>query len=273
MKNIEMMIIPCGHIENDAAWTFAGYNFATLSNKNCPSTWMKFPIFCVLVKHPDIGYILYDLGPGLGDDTTRRTPQMNDRYPLFIKRDEFIDENLKRLGLSVNDISAIVLSHTHWDHFGGIGFFSGTPAADHVYVPIKDFQAGLAETHSNPEGLSAAYVKQNYETPGITYTFLDEDMELAPGLKIIMLEGHTPALAALLVQTDSKNYLFATDAVYTRENYGPPIIQPGLVYDTLGTVRAVNKLRKIEKEYDAQLIFPHDSSDFATLNPAPYIYR
>ncbi len=272
MYNITLSFIPCGYIENDAAWTFAGFQFATLSDKNRERNWMRFPIFCTLIHHPEIGYILYDVGPGLGDESDRRTPQMNDRYPLFIERQDFIDEGLKRAGITVDDIAMIILSHTHWDHYGGIGFFSGTQAAERVLVPKLDFQAGLCETHANPDGLSAAYVKDNYETPGINYSLIDEDMEIAPGIQIIMLEGHTPALAGLLVETNDRNFLFTADSVYTRYNYGPPIVQPGLVYDTLGVERSINKLRKIEKQYNAELIFPHDMEMFNSLEKCPFFY-
>lgn len=273
MKNIEFTILYCGHVENDTAWNFACQDVATLSEQDKKRQWGKFPSYCVLIRHPDIGYLLYDTGPGIGDDTDRRPKDINERFPLFIKREEFVDERLRQLGLTVNDISTIIISHTHWDHYGGITFFTGTPAAANVYVPRRDFEAGLAETHSNPEGISTAYHKLNYETPGIRYHFIDGDFSLADGINIYLMAGHTPGVASLLVQTDGGNYLFPSDTVYSRKNYGPPLMFAGLVYDTLGVVKATDKIRRLENEYDATIIFPHDMEQLQNFQWAPYWYK
>ena len=52
------------------------------------------------------------------------------------------------------------------------------------------------------DSISTAYVKADFETPGITYTFMEEDFIFAPGIRVIIRQGHTPAVASLLVEGD-----------------------------------------------------------------------
>lgn len=272
MKGIRFALLYCGYVENDMAWNYAGYNFGTSSDRNKPREFGKFPSYCVLIEHPEAGRILYDVGPGLGDDTTRRPADIIERFPLIITREQYVDKGLEKLGLSVDDIDMIVLSHTHWDHMGGLEFFVGTKAAQNVLVPFPDFQHGLAETHQNPEGRSTAYVKKNYEIPGITYTFVENDLKLASGLELYLMNGHTPGVLSLLIETEHDKWLFTSDVVYSKRNYGPPVELPGLVYDTLGQIKSTERLRRIANECGAHVIFPHDMEQLESMELAPHFY-
>lgn len=273
VKNLKFSIILCGHCENDVAWNSACQNTATYHDQGKKRDWASYPTFCILIDHPEKGLILYDVGPGLGDEAGRRGEAMSENFPLFIEREEFVDEQLRRAGYELNDISTIILSHTHWDHYGGIGFFTGTKAADNVYVPRRDFEFGLAETHARADGESTAYVKEDFETPGINYTFMDKDFLFAEGMEIIIRQGHTPAVASLLLECEDHVYLFTNDTVSSALNYGPPLIHSGIVYDTLGVVETVEEFREIERRRKAKLIFSHDMEQMNRLEKLPYWYQ
>jgi len=274
VKGLEFAILPHGHGENDAASNFSGYHFGDVNDKYRQRVWMSFPFFSVLIKHPTEGYIMFDTGPAVGDDGDRLPKEKNIVNPLIIKREEFLDERLKQLGLSVNDISTIILSHCHWDHMGGISFFAGTKAIKNVIAPAKDFAAGLVATHRTAIGYSEpAYYKVNFEIEGVEYKLINDDMELAPGIDLVVLEGHTPAIIGVMLHLESGLYIFPSDAVGSKLNYGPPIVQSGIVYDTLGVIRTTERLYRLEKQYHATVIFPHDPWQFETLKTAPYFYK
>lgn len=274
MKGLEFTILSHGFIENDYAWNVAVPNPARQSNRSPEPVWVHVPSYSVLVKHPTAGYILFDTGSYLGDESTRRPAAMNDLFPLYIERKEFLDERLKQLGLTVDDISLVIVSHMHWDHSGGLNFFAGKKSAQRVLAGRKDFSYGLVETHrSSKVDDSCVYLKENYEVPGLDFELIDEDEELYEGIELILLEGHTPAVLGMVLHLESGTVIFPSDAVDSTDNYGPPEHAPGIVYDTLGFRRAVKKLRGLEKKYQAKLIFPHDPEQFQKLRLAPYFYK
>lgn len=273
--SIKFAILSHGRIENDLAWNVAVPFPASKNNKQPKAEWISVPSFSVLFQHPDIGYVLYDTGSCPGDEADRRPKDAQEFFPFYAKREEFLDRRLEALGLTPNDISIVVVSHMHWDHSGGLSFFANTRAGQNIYVHKKDFMYGLEETHRDCDVPIAGggYFRKNFEFEGLKYNLVEDDQNLAEGLHLVTLEGHTPGILGLVAELESQTYIFPSDAVYTSKNYGPPAVFPGIIYDTLGFQRSVTKLNLLEKKYDAKLIFPHDPEQFAQLKQAPYFYE
>ncbi|MCL2322320.1 MAG: N-acyl homoserine lactonase family protein [Oscillospiraceae bacterium] len=274
MSKIRFSILPHGHIENDLAWNIAVPNPASKSNKNSSAQWISVPSFSVLIEHSELGYLLYDTGSCPGDERERLPPYTREFFPLFADRKDFLDKKLEELHLKPSSLSAVIVSHMHWDHSGGLKFFEGTKAGENVYVHKKDFMYGLCVTHQSPEVFAGGgYFKDNFEFNSLSFRFVEEDENFADGIDIVTLEGHSPGLLGLVVETLSGVYIFPSDSVYTSRNYGPPECFPGIIYDTLGFTRSIAKLRRLEKKYNAQIIFPHDPEQFSTLKKSPYFYE
>ena len=271
---LSFTILPHGYIENDLAWNVAVPFPASIDNKNPKSAWVSVPSFSVLFKHSDAGYVLFDTGSCPGDEAGRLPEYPGRFFPYFAKRDEFLDKRLESLGLKPDDISTVIVSHMHWDHSGGLVFFKNTEAGKRVYIHKDDFSYGLTVTHQSQETFAGGgYFRQNFEFEGLTFNLIEEDETLAEGLEIVTLEGHTPGILGLVAHLESGVYIFPSDAVYTTRNYGPPEATPGIIYDTLGFRRSIAKLRRLEKKYNASLIFPHDGDQFKTLKCCPYFYE
>lgn len=47
-----------------------------------------------------------------------------------------------------------------------------------------------------------------------------------------------------------------------QESYGPPIKPPGIIYDSLGYAKTVERIRRIAKETNSQVWFGHDAEQF-----------
>ena len=273
MKNIEFTILSHGYSFTDPGYVVAGYNFGDKNEPKREREWLKFPCFSVLIKHPSAGLILYDLGPAIGVDKDR-APEINISNPFYIKREEFIDKKLEALGLSVKDIDAILISHCHWDHIGGLMFFSGTKAGRNVYLPKKDFISGLVATHISSKGFSGPpYYKAHFENEEIDFSLIDQDVELFPGIEVFLLRGHSPSVMGIILHLESKTFIFPGDTVNSTLNYGPPMRHPGMAEDTFGITQSTKKLYEMQKKYNAKLIFPHDAWEFDKIKLAPYFYK
>ncbi|MEA4853017.1 MAG: N-acyl homoserine lactonase family protein [Christensenella sp.] len=277
MKGLEFAIIRYGYISNDLAWNVALPDPASKSCKDKKAIYGKFPCSMVLIKHPEEGYILYDVGeyPAEKPGDVKRPDYWEEYFALEAKREDYIDEQLKKIGLTPDDISAIIISHMHCDHANGLKFFSGTKAGQNVYVSRRDFEQGCLATFGEPDEAKtkSAYWRSIMTTPGITYHFIEEDTELFPGIHLFLLEGHTPGVLGMMLTLEGGNYFFPSDACGSRLNYGPPAKLPGIIYDSLGFERCIKKIRKLERDYDAKLIFSHDLKEDETYTHFPEFYK
>lgn len=263
MKGLEFAIIPGGCEHNDAAWNFAGYGFATQDKKTRDEAWMTFPLPCYVIHHPTAGYIMFDVGCGLREEIDRRPAEHRNINPVTINREDYVDESLKRMGLSVDEVSAIILSHCHWDHVGGLEFFHGTKAIQNIYVSEQEFARALVHSHKTSKGyIDSLYYRWNMDVPDAEYHFVEEEGELFPGVEVLMMEGHSPCMLVLLLHCEEKNYIIPSDAV-TAACCLDGRYEPGTIYDSLGYHRTVERLKKLQKKYQAEIIFQHDPESFS----------
>ena len=270
MKGLEFALVPNGWGQNDAAWNFAGYGFAMADKKLREEAWMTFPLQFVVIKHPGAGYILYDVGCGPGEEVDRRPEEHRNLNPVLISREEYVDERLKQLGISINDISAIILSHCHWDHMGGLEFFKGTKALKNIYVSDKEFSFALSACNKSSKGYSdCLYYKKNF-VEGADYHLIGGDIELFPSVELIMLEGHSSCVMGLVLHLESGSYIFPSDAVTADVCYKGTYL-PGVIYDSLGFERTRKRLKKLEEQYDAKIIFHHDPWSFPNYKKMEWI--
>ena len=276
MKGLEFAIIRYGSIWNDPAFNAAVINPATASIPKTENIFSEFPASFVLIKHPSEGYILYDVGDyPEGEDGQDRPLYWKEYFKPDMKRENYVDQILPRYGVELEEISCIILSHMHYDHAGGIKFFKGLPAAQRVYVPKDDFMYAClsALTQDDEPNTTSPYWRSIVTAPGISYQLLEEDVELFPGVHLFLLPGHTPAVAAMLLELENGNYLFMSDACSSQLNYGPPSRPTSLMYDSLGYEKSIKRLRALEKQYNAHLIFSHDMEATRQYRHFPYFYK
>lgn len=277
VKGLEFAVVRYGYIENDLAWNVALPNPATRSNRDPKPIYEKFPASYVFIKHPDVGNILYDVGEYPPEEDGAPFPEfLADNFPVIMERDDYIDRFLQRNGIAMDDIEAIILSHMHFDHANGLKFFSGTKPGQNIYVGRDDFMQAAATTLAadNEATLRSAYRRSILTIPGLKYTFLDDDeIEIFPGITLFKLGGHTSGVYAMLLELEGGNYLLPSDACGSSTNYGPPAIAPSIIYDSLGFERCIRTLYKIERKYDAKIIFSHDHLLDNTYRYFPDFYR
>ena len=273
MSGIQFTIFSHGFIEHDEAFSYAILNPGTVENKHPIAVWERLPMISVLIKHPEAGNILYDTGICPGDEGPRRSKRNKELFLLDVTKEDYLDARLASVGLTPDDIDILVLSHSHWDHNGGLKFFSHTKAGQNIIVYEKDYVMGLKETHEIYKKESAAYIKENFEFEGLSYNLIEGDQTLVDGIEMIELPGHSPAVLGLVIHLDSGTVIFPSDAVYSARNYGPPTIPPGIIYDTLSYERSIKKLRAIQKKYNAKIFYPHDPEQFNEFKLAPYFYK
>lgn len=271
MKGLKFAILKLGEVENDEALNLAGLSFGTVDCPNRRAKWLRLCSCAILVDHPTEGYILFDTGNYAGNTEDRLPPGLKELGAYYIDREDLVDRQLQKMGLQTSDISKIIMSHGHYDHMGGLGFFSGTKAGKNVYISRTELENGLLQSHRNAEGYASAYFRGDFEFPDIQFHIAEEGT-FAEGIELIHLPGHTKGTLGMVLHCEERTYVFPSDAIYTARNFGPPAILPGLIDDTRGFWQSIDKVKKLKEKYDAVIVYPHDLDQLNQMKTAPYFY-
>lgn len=215
---------------------------------------IKSPAVALLIQHPTLGNILYDTG-NCHEHQKLYTPEMKHNYPVV--ECISVKEVLAAKGLTPDDIDRIIISHLHFDHAAGLKDFVGTKAIEKVMVSEADLkEAWFSVTTGN----GGAYIRELFDVEGIRFDPVSEDTWLADDLGLFVQKSHTPGVIGLILKTEHSGTILTTsDTVYSRESYDLGLPPGGTInkttdefFDNLARIKAM------EKEYDAELLFGHD---------------
>ena len=274
MASMKMYIQSHGHFENDAALNLSMANIATVDNKNPQTEWVTdVPSITVLIEHPKKGWILYDTTSHPKNLEGHWPERLCQLCPHYMEPEDSLAARLSQLGLTPADIDILLLSHLHIDHAGGLFLFQNTQAGKNVYVHENELREALLLTHVTTERNVGAYVADDFDLPNIGFHTVREDFELAEGVDVITLEGDAFGILGLVVHLENSGvFIFPSDAVKAKINYGPPPRLPGMLYDSGGFFRSVEKIRQLEEKHQALVVFGHDGNVLKQYRLSPEYY-
>lgn len=258
--SMKLYILDNGWMEGDENWIVTLKNYATKDKKNVQSVWRKFPVYSVLLDTPN-GKILYDTG---------HSPDEHDksnRFPYYYTEEQRMINQLALANTKPDEISKVVMSHLHDDHCGNLKMFAN---AD-IYISKDEYNyvKNARENNRQPKG---AYKLFDFDYPNIH--LVDEDLELIDNVRLISLPGHSCGLLGLIINLEKDGtIIFPMDAVDTKDNYGPPVIPTGGVYNNEMYYDSIEKVRKLQEQYNAKVFFSHDIEQYQLMKKAPEYYE
>ncbi|MEM9351202.1 MAG: N-acyl homoserine lactonase family protein [Pseudomonadota bacterium] len=127
-------------------------------------------------------------------------------------------EALKPLGISAEAVNEVIVTHLHYDHAGGLHLFPN--AKLHLQAAEMAYATGPCMCHGTLRGPFTAdhiceAVKRLYSGRVI---FHDGDGEVAEGVTVHRIGGHSRGLQAVRVLTDEGWLCLASDAAHYYEN-------------------------------------------------------
>jgi len=165
-------------------------------------------------------------------------------------------EGLKLLGTDSKSVRDVIITHLHYDHVGNFDLF---PAATlHLQDLEMRYATGRYMAH---ECFRGAYevedvvgmVRRVYEN---RVRFHDGDAEIAPGVSVHLVGGHTMGMQAVRVATRRGAVVLASDASHFYANMGETRPFP-IVWSVADMVDGYRKLRALA-DSDGHIIPGHD---------------
>jgi glyoxylase-like metal-dependent hydrolase (beta-lactamase superfamily II) len=227
---------------------------------------VTLPYPCYLIEHRK-GLVLFDtsLKPlAFEDPVAAYGPGAARFLDLSISPDMRIDRQLALVGYRTSDVTHVVLSHTHYDHCGGVGLFPrarfivGKGELDYAYAP-EPFGAGLFHR----EDLDQIRSFDWYEMPGA-----DLDLFGDGSVTIIWTPGHTPGELSMLVRLPSRNLILTGDTVHIRDQLDTESPMP-YDWDFHLASQAIRRLKLLSQDADATIWISHDMEDWLAFPHAP----
>jgi glyoxylase-like metal-dependent hydrolase (beta-lactamase superfamily II) len=176
-------------------------------------------------------------------------------------------EALQQLGVSPDSISAIVVTHFHYDHIGNLAAF---PAAE-LIVPRAELEfwtspiARQAHFAAHVEADEIDHVRRA-DAEGRVRTTEGEE-EVLPGVVAIAVGGHSPGQQLTTVAAGEGSVLLTSDAVHFYEEL--EMARPfAVMADLAAMYRAYDRIRQLAREAQAVVVPGHDPHVMERFAPA-----
>lgn len=221
---------------------------------------------CAYLLDTDRGWVLLDAGLSAanGRDPARveekfRRPGMT---PPVIRDEHLLETQLGQLGVRVEDIGHVILSHLHYDHGGCLRRF----AHARISIQRREYE------HAFGESPGIAYFRDEYDDPRLQWDLREGDWEAQPGLRLIDTRGHTEGhQSAVLTLPRSGTIVLPFDAGDLAENFEAEIL-PGEACDDAAALRALRRIKALVAETRATCLLFHDPVAIQTMRLCPECY-
>ncbi|ADB60205.1 beta-lactamase domain protein [Haloterrigena turkmenica DSM 5511] len=260
MVDASVTPIDRGTITADANNIVEGFTLGSAADPNPETVMADGPVYNVVIDHPE-ATILWDTGSH-PDAADGHWPE--ELYAAFEHSGlRPLEDDLADAGYDVDDIDAVIQTHLHLDHAGGLYAFEGTDVPIYVHERELKYAYYSAKTDAGDE----AYVAGDFDRD-LNWKIVHGDRERHfADLEFVRLPGHTPGLLGLVLELeDVGTVVLAGDQAYTRSNYHDERPMGGqLLWSKRHWLESLRTVQEIERRRDATVICGHDGDDLETL--------
>ncbi len=231
-----------------------------------PGARLREPVPGVLVE-VDGAWVLLDTG---FNDPLVRDPHLCRRFhgrnhdihaELLPSDDDSLLAAFERVGVDVDDVAVVALSHLHNDHAGGLRWFAERVP---VHLQRTELAYGLS---GHPEPERHGIFRVDFDDPVIDWRLADGETTIAPGLDAVPTYGHTPGHQSFVLRLTDRaaerygvpGFVLAFDAADLQRNIDDEVAVGGFIdCPPEQTVEAIRRLKAIAAQKGYRLVPGHD---------------
>jgi len=174
--------------------------------------------------------ILVDTG---GGDPSKAHPKW---LPYVREEDQSLENALKKIGLTCEDMDIVVTTHLHWDHCIGNDLF---PNAE-IIVQEEELKSARSPFPIAQYGYKKSIVED------VDYAVISGDKKIAEGVELIFTPGHTYGMQGVLVEAETEKYFIAGDTfgIFKNLEEDPPMIS-GIYVDLRKYYQSIEKITQL----------------------------
>ncbi|CAG8116232.1 unnamed protein product [Penicillium nalgiovense] len=264
----KMHILNLGTLQEDGSWILRGSNASSLDNLNPVNRRRDLVLLSALIEYPGVGLILYETG--CAEDVDKWPSQITDASPRVEYSDNHkLPNAIKATGNDIKDVKAVIIGHLHFDHAGGLEHFVNTDVP--IYVHEEEFKHACWAVATGAD--FGVYLGQYMLLEELKWnTFTESQLDLFQGITFHHSPGHTPGLCIMQVNLANDGpFIWTSDQFHVAENYELGHPHGGLARDHSAWYRSLNMIRRLQRLYNATLVFGHDTEvAFKLINAKPF---
>ena len=177
---------------------------------------------------------------------------------LSVTKNHMVAPQLAQLGLTRDDVTLMIQSHTHIDHVGDMDGFPGVP------ILISEAERAL------PRPLYWSG-KQPMDWPDRDYALVTDDMTLGSDFDVLLCPGHAPGQLAFFVKLPQTGWVLLTSDAISRASEIDEKFAGS--WDVDLAIQHGERLMKLATQRDAFVIYGHSPEQWPDLKKAPHWFE
>ena len=225
------------------------------------SDWL--PVYTFLISHPE-GNILFDTGLSPHCKDAGYFPFWMPTFTLTSEIDlagsEGVGAQLQEKGIESKDLKAVVISHLHYDHSGGLPDLGGAP----IYLMEDHWNAFKHRFYATMEGATPDQWPKDFQPQFLQPTGpplgpFQKTYPITRDGKVVAVEtpGHVTGHLSVLVYAEEATYFLTGDATYSQDLLDRELTD-GVNNEPLKAVDTLRRIKELASQMPLIILPAHD---------------